>query len=274
MIKKIILVLTLVFGYLIVFSGNNFGYNNFYMAPTNFNNSISEITVCEGKTLELTAEPVANANYKWLTSDNITITNIDLIRTNVTLNMAGEYSLTVTVNGCSDTTTVKVIVIPKPNAGTNGILETIKGLEPTKEELFNALEGSPEANGTWTKSNNVYTYTVTSSLCENFATATVTIINNKKIVNAFSPNGDNINDVWQIIPDLLEKYPNNLLMVFNRHGNKVYEANPYKNDWNAVSNGKILINKDSKLPPGTYYFVLELNNPEKNIFKGWVYINY
>lgn len=274
MTKRIILILTLFISYLTAF-GNGLRYNGFYMASRSFSTNLSEITICEDETLELTAEPIANASYKWLTSDNVSVTNIDLIRTNVTLDMAGEYALTVTVNGCSDTSIIKVKVIPKPNAGIDGVLEIVEGIEPTEEELFNALGGTPEPNGVWTKRNDIYTYTVTSNnSCKNLSVATVTIIESIKIVNGFSPNGDGINDTWKILPDLLAKYPNNQLMVFNRHGNKVYEDSPYKNDWNAITNGKIIINNGKKLPSGPYYYVLELNNLKKSVFKGWVYINY
>lgn len=276
MIQKIILIFFFISNYIVVYGGNNIENKNFYMASkTSLNNSLTEITVCEGESLELTAQQETNATYKWITSDNISVNNIDLIRTNVTLTMAGEYSLTVTVNGCSDTALINVIVLPKPNAGTNGFLKLVEGIEPTEEELFNALGGNPEPNGTWNKNNNTYTYTVTSAnSCNSTATATVTVFNSIKVVNGFSPNGDNINDTWQILPNLPVKYPNNKLMVFNRFGNKVYEANPYNNDWNAVSNGKVIINGGKKLPPGPYYYVLELNNPKKTVFKGWVYINY
>lgn len=97
--------------------------------------------------------------------------------------------------------------------------------------------------------------------------------NSKNLVQGFSPNGDGKNDVWKIVPNVLLKYPNNSLKVFNRQGNLVYEAMPYRNDWNAESNGKITISKKRKLPVGPYYFIF--NTGKDNIVhKGWVYINY
>lgn len=267
MIQKITFVYTLLFSFLAVYAN---AIPNFSV----LNKSLTEIKICEGQTLELTAEPATGATYQWETADRKTISKIDLIRPNVTLNMAGEYSLTISVNGCNDTAFINVIVIPKPNAGTDGMLEIIQGLEPTQQELFNALEGTPEINGTWVKKEGFYEYIVTSDFCKNKATAKVVLIENKKLVNAFTPNGDAINDTWQIFPELVKKYPNNILRVFNRHGNKVYEAKPYKNDWNAISNGKIVINNNQKLPPGPYHYILELNDKKNTVFKGWVYINY
>ncbi|CAA0192818.1 gliding motility-associated C-terminal domain-containing protein [Tenacibaculum maritimum] len=270
MIKKITLLIILC--YIKSAFGHHLLYKNSYEI---FNNSLSEITICEGETLELTAAPIQGAQYEWKTVKNETVMGIDLIRTNISIDMEGEYSLKVTLNGCTNITFINVIVLPKPNAGINGTLHLIEGITPTTEELFSALGGNPSTKGTWSFKNNIYTYTVTATnSCKSTATSTVTITNTISIVNGFSPNGDNINDTWQILPDLLNRYPNNILTVFNRYGNIVHKAAPYKNDWNAVSNGKAIINNRKKLPPASYYYVLQLNNPHKTIFKGWVYINY
>jgi gliding motility-associated-like protein len=70
--------------------------------------------------------------------------------------------------------------------------------------------------------------------------------------NAFTPNGDGINDLWLT-------YDQNFCLlngsgvkasVFNRYGSKVYETKDYKNTWDGTYEGK-------PLPDGTYYAVLE-----------------
>lgn len=67
---------------------------------------------------------------------------------------------------------------------------------------------------------------------------------------SFSPNGDGVNDVFEI--DFIGAFPNNSLQVFNRYGNIVYEASPYNNDWNGVSNktGEVL-------PDGAYFYIFD-----------------
>ncbi len=67
--------------------------------------------------------------------------------------------------------------------------------------------------------------------------------------NAFTPNGDGRNDVWEIRN--LEYFPNNTLVIYNQWGSKVYEASPYHNNWAGTHNGE-------DLPIGTYYYVLDL----------------
>ena len=91
------------------------------------------------------------------------------------------------------------------------------------------------------------------------------------IPNAFSPDGDGINDTWNIRGGLYN-YPNNNLLIFNRWGLKVYEADGYNNNWDGTNNGNSNSGNDSKLPVGTYYYVLDLNGNAKNVKKGFIYL--
>ncbi len=64
----------------------------------------------------------------------------------------------------------------------------------------------------------------------------------------FSPNGDGINDFFVI--EGIEWWPDNSLSVFNRWGEEVYHAHPYRNDWDGTFKGL-------DLPDGTYFYMLE-----------------
>ena len=70
------------------------------------------------------------------------------------------------------------------------------------------------------------------------------------VPNIITPNLDSDNDTF-IIP-CLANYPNIKLTVFNRWGDKVYEAAPYNNDWKGTFNNQ-------ELPQGTYYYILVLD---------------
>ena len=83
----------------------------------------------------------------------------------------------------------------------------------------------------------------------------------KRQPTGFSPNGDGINDYWQIVG--IDNYPNNTITIFNRLGIKVFSSSNYKNDWNGFFNGKVV-------PDGTYFY--ELNLGGNNIKKGYVYV--
>ena len=64
------------------------------------------------------------------------------------------------------------------------------------------------------------------------------------VSNAFSPNGDNKNDVW-VIEDL-EYHKDNQVRVYNQWNNLVFQKKGYNNDWDG-----------GNLPDGTYYYVVE-----------------
>lgn len=92
------------------------------------------------------------------------------------------------------------------------------------------------------------------------------------IPDAFSPNGDNINDYFEIKG--IEMFPNNSLVVINRWGKKVYQAEQYGINtspvfWDGKSNQG---GGNGDVPTGTYFYVLNLGNGEKPI-AGSVYID-
>ena len=88
------------------------------------------------------------------------------------------------------------------------------------------------------------------------------------IPEGFSPNGDGINDNFVI--EGLESYPANTIVIFNRWGNKVYEASPYNNDWDGTNMFGITIG-GNQLPEGTYFYIIKLKDDMK-VIKGYIYI--
>jgi gliding motility-associated-like protein/uncharacterized repeat protein (TIGR01451 family) len=78
--------------------------------------------------------------------------------------------------------------------------------------------------------------------------------------NAFSPNGDGINELFIIdnIDDLL-CFPNNTVEIYNRWGVLVFETTGYDNVtrvFRGISEGRSTISQSSGLPAGTYYYIL------------------
>ena len=69
---------------------------------------------------------------------------------------------------------------------------------------------------------------------------------------AFSPNGDHINDVWNIGNS--ELYPEMEVTIYNRWGQAVWKsAKGYPVPWDGKSNG-------SGLPIDSYHYVIDLHN--------------
>jgi gliding motility-associated-like protein len=95
-----------------------------------------------------------------------------------------------------------------------------------------------------------YTLTVTNSdNCVSVDNTTVNVIPDcMKIMNAFTPNGDGMNDNWMATNGTVctKKVS---VKVYNRYGNVVYKNDNYSNDWNGTYNGK-------PVPDGTYYYMV------------------
>ncbi|MCB0481108.1 MAG: gliding motility-associated C-terminal domain-containing protein [Flavobacteriales bacterium] len=77
--------------------------------------------------------------------------------------------------------------------------------------------------------------------------------------NGFSPNGDGINDTWQV-PGI-ELYPDNELFIYNRWGDLIFSAAPYANDWDGQPSTGLRIG-GSNAVDGTYFYVLKMGESE------------
>ena len=128
-------------------------------------------------------------------------------------------------------------------------------------------------------------YTLTYSLCMKDhpticaeAKVKIVILEDKPIVihNGISANGDGVNDGFII--EHIEGYPKNNLKIFNRWGVLVYEKDGYTNSepFDGHSNGRATISAESKLPQGTYYYILEYQDTAEQTHtkKGWLYLKY
>ncbi|MFM7681453.1 MAG: gliding motility-associated C-terminal domain-containing protein, partial [Bacteroidota bacterium] len=95
--------------------------------------------------------------------------------------------------------------------------------------------------------------------CPNIpAVVYVTAIDCEIIVpTAFTPDDDNVNDTW-VLNEIDTYYPNNVVSIYNRWGNLIYQSAPGKyesNPWNGKYN-------DESLPVGSYYFIIEFNDDQ------------
>jgi gliding motility-associated-like protein len=104
----------------------------------------------------------------------------------------------------------------------------------------------------------IYSFSLAIENCELF------------IPQGFSPNGDGINDTFHI-ENLYESYPQFNLKIYSRKGNLVYEGDANQPEFNGISSHGI--NSGNQLPSATYYYVLNLNDADNSIYKGWVYLN-
>lgn len=79
----------------------------------------------------------------------------------------------------------------------------------------------------------------------------VKILRKLNVPNAFSPNGDGINDVWNIRN--LSDYPGCIVDVFDRYGKQVFHSVGYNKPWDGTRNG-------GPTPVGVYYYIITPKN--------------
>jgi gliding motility-associated-like protein len=96
------------------------------------------------------------------------------------------------------------------------------------------------------------TYTLhvtTTNGCGSAADAVFIRVYKRIIVpNAFSPNNDGLNDVWNI--EALQSYPTAEVTVFNRYGQSVFYSRGRYKPWNGLYNGL-------PIPFGVYYYIID-----------------
>jgi gliding motility-associated-like protein len=108
---------------------------------------------------------------------------------------------------------------------------------------------------------NIELLSISNGNCTfNFSDSDAVSIQLCDIPKGVSPNGDGLNDTWD-----LGGYNVKKVEIFNRYGTKVYSKTNYTDEWHGQSDNS------NELPDGTYYYVVEFNDtPVKT---GWVYIN-
>ena len=110
----------------------------------------------------------------------------------------------------------------------------------------------------------VYTLTVSGrGGCIKSDNMAITVLKMPKPPNTFTPNGDGINDTWDII--YLDQYPGCIVEVYNTQGQVVFRTEEgYTKKWDGTYKG-------SPLPSGTYYYVIDPKNG-RNKMAGYVTI--
>ena len=91
------------------------------------------------------------------------------------------------------------------------------------------------------------------------------------IPDGFSPNNDTFND-WFNIQGLYDIFTEHQLKIYNRYGDIIFEGNNDKPWFGKINRG--LNNHGNIVPVGTYYYILNLNDPDYRPMVGWVYVNY
>ena len=187
------------------------------------------------------------------------------------------YSFVNSLGCVSDTFSKQVFIYPFPKLVIGPTIKVLDGGVATIKPQFSYgaglkylwkpslyLNSDTLPSPTSTPLANITYQLVLTGLggCSVSDTISIQLLKLPEIPNAFSPNGDGINDSWRI--NYLESYPGAVIEVFNRYGQIVYHSIGYDTYWDGTYNGKTL-------PIGTYYYIINPKNG-RNIISGSVTI--
>jgi gliding motility-associated-like protein len=231
------------------------------------------VNICEGDSVQVN---VTGADtYTWQPTDKVVSSGASAWLKPVDSML---YIITGTTSGCSDTASVMVNVADKPEANA-GADRTI--MEGAAVQLQGIVKGdsiqfywtpdyqiaSLQSIAPWVSPlrDTSYRLNVQSLLGCGIVQDDVRIRVLKKlgIANAFSPNGDGINDNWII--EGIDTYDNAEVLVFDRFGRQVFKTSRFSG-WNGTLGGK-------KLPMGTYYYIIDVKQ-NLPILTGWLQLLY
>jgi len=285
----------------------------------------SNSPVCVNSTLNLTAQTVTGGTYSWTGPNGFSSISQNPAIVSALVVNAGNYSLSVTANGCTsavsnvtvgvniceaDLSVVKIVNNVYPLVGRNVVFviaASNNGAYPATGVIVNDVLQSGYSfvsatttsgaynnlTGVWTIGNMNVGSTVTLTVIATVKSSgsyinTATISGNEIDLNTtnnvstvvsypiaflipegFSPNADGINDLFVIRG--IEFFPANSFVIFNRWGNKVFEASPYRNNWDGNSKFGLKVGGDA-LPTATYFYILDLGDGSE-VNKGTIYLN-
>ena len=232
----------------------------------------NSLAICEGSKAQLQGS--GGISYQWSPPtglSNAGVANPIASPTDSTL-----YTMVVANDkGCTDTATTNVIVWKKPrvNAGRDkqimeGDTVVLDGAATGTNVTYNwtpniYLRSTQSLQPIATPTENI-TYTLHVQSLQGCGIATddvfIRVFKKVDIPNAFSPNGDGINDKW--ILKNIETYPEADISVFNRYGQLLYKAKGTSQPWDGTYNGR-------SLPVASYYYIIDLKNNFQKL-SGWI----
>ena len=156
-------------------------------------------------------------------------------------NSVSSMTLTPTVSQANATVKVNGISVPSGSAS----------------QTISLNIGNNTINTLVTAQDGITTQTYTLKIVR------LTDVNELKITNLLTPNGDGLNDYWEI--EAINAYPNNSVTIFDAHGRVVFTQKAYQNTWDGNSTGHSLVS-------GTYFYVVDFGDGSSKVRKGYVTI--
>ena len=214
--------------------------------------------------------------FNWLPAGGTSSVGINLSQAIYTVSVSD-------VNLCTNSTTVQILGVSTPlNVFIKDTIRPDCGNFVNGTVEIGVTGGTPSYTYLW---NNGVTSAINNNITSGSYTVVVSDANNCTvqfdyqldcftelfIPEIFSPNGDNLNDKFEIKG--IYNFPNNKLTIYNRWGAMVFQKEKYNNDWDGKSNVNTGTGKE-QLPAGTYYVLFDFGDGIKKIYTGYVQVEY
>lgn len=220
--------------------------------------------ICQGNSVKLQSAGNNITSYQWFPQSELS--NSQIADPVASPSHTTLYILQVANVDCRvyDSVLVTVNINPSANAGPDKVI--IRGQSANLEGV---AEGT-DITYLWTPGNNItgntsltpvvnplasqiYVLNVFSGKgCETARDSVlVKVYQQLYVPNAFSPNGDGINDTWFI--ETLKAYPLAEVKVFNRLGQKIFDNNGQNISWDGKFKGELQ-------NAGIYVYLIDLKN--------------
>ena len=209
-----------------------------------------DTSICEGTGLVLNAY-FAGATYLW--QDGSTNPQFQVEK-------PGNYKVSLEMGGCKVEDVITISSLDKPRFTLGSDTALCPGSELLLQPQLNVLasylwqDGSTQSY--FSVKDSGYYSLKASNICGSYTDEVYVRLKNCLLYlpNAFTPNGDGINDVFRVAyPLQLQEFR---LSVYNRFGQKVFETNDIKQGWDSRHKGILQ-------PAGTYVWTVHLKEAGK-----------
>lgn len=223
---------------------------------------------CETESITLEATQLIQSTYSWSGPLGFSATSRTPTLNNVSKDQQGYYNVVVTADGCSSDTVktfVEIFKNPKPIifSDTTIIQDQVVKLDVQNGIVF-VWDQSPYLDAFNTRTpiaspplgENPFVVTIYDEKgCTGKDTVLITVVPKTilEFTNFLSPNGDGVNDTWEI--NYIENIKDYVLKVFSLSGEVVFQSTDYKNDFNGISSNYVL-------PDGDYWYQLKHGSKE------------
>ncbi len=242
----------------------------------------SATSICAGTSVTFTATPSnggTSPTYQWklngvnVGTNNSVYTNNSLANGDIlTCELTSNAVCVSTITTISQPLTIKVfpipVIIPQPDFTV---------LQNGQMNLHVNVSGGSSFTYQWSPASYLNSDKISNPVCKPFTNIAYSVVVKNEggcsttgmvkvnvtpfiAISAFSPNGDGINDTWQVAD--LSSYPGAVVEVFDRRGASVFKTSVNK-PWDGTINGRAAA-------VGTYYYVVKTNIPGMKPLTGWV----